>query len=155
MAGKYADERASLDEVLEFANTMRRAGGANVLEALLPSEPGNSQECLIANALNFGCKIKPEVLSPNVDQIDSWVVEIPDSPELLERVSEATGMGIVDVPIVESIYHEDGGDFSHEILGGYSALHLPTKLAMVASDFDDARDYNDYELLDFVEDSHD
>ena len=44
-------------ELLEFANAVRTAGGANTLSALLPSFIGDSHACLIANALNFKCEI--------------------------------------------------------------------------------------------------
>lgn len=50
---------ATEEELLAFANKVREAGGANVLEALLPSKPGNPNTCLIANALNFSCSICP------------------------------------------------------------------------------------------------
>lgn len=45
-------------ELLEFANKVREAGGANILEALLPSKKGMPSTCLIANALNFSCQVK-------------------------------------------------------------------------------------------------
>jgi hypothetical protein len=44
-------------ELLEFANAVRTAGGANVIEALLPSVQRVPNACLIANALNFRCEV--------------------------------------------------------------------------------------------------
>lgn len=46
---------ATVSELLEFCNKGRAAGAADLLDALLPSQPGNSEACLIANAMNFGC----------------------------------------------------------------------------------------------------
>ena len=48
---------ATEDELLEFCNSVRQAGGAEVLEALLPSTPGVPSECLIARGLNFDCTV--------------------------------------------------------------------------------------------------
>ena len=50
---------ATEDELLAFCNRVRSAGGAEVLEALLPSDPNKSHTCLIANNLNFGCRVMP------------------------------------------------------------------------------------------------
>lgn len=49
---------ATESELLEFANSVRRVGGADILEALLPSIPSDSLHCLIANALNFSCVVR-------------------------------------------------------------------------------------------------
>lgn len=51
-------EVATEEELLEFANAIRAAGGADVLEALLPSVPKRAGQCLIANALNFSCEVR-------------------------------------------------------------------------------------------------
>ncbi len=44
-------------ELLSFCNKVREVGGAELLPALLPSEPGNANQCLIARALNFDCQV--------------------------------------------------------------------------------------------------
>ncbi len=46
-------------ETIEFANAVRAAGGGEIISALMPSSPGDASSCLIANALNFNCKIRP------------------------------------------------------------------------------------------------
>lgn len=46
-------------ELLNFANRVRDAGGADFLKKLLPAYPEQSTECLIARALNFHCEITP------------------------------------------------------------------------------------------------
>ncbi len=51
-------ERASFEELLEFANKVRVAGGGKVIEALMPAIPRNPHACLVAKNLNFNCKIK-------------------------------------------------------------------------------------------------
>lgn len=48
---------ATEQELLDFANAIRKAGGANVIEALLPSKTSDPKSCLIANALNFNCYV--------------------------------------------------------------------------------------------------
>lgn len=63
-------------ELLAFANKVREAGGANILEALLPSSPNVASQCLIANALNFGC-----IVSVGYDQFKDgcakWEMSVP------------------------------------------------------------------------------
>lgn len=49
---------ATESELLEFANRVRDAGGAGIIEALLPSKPGIAEQCLLANALNFDCVVR-------------------------------------------------------------------------------------------------
>jgi hypothetical protein len=51
-------EFATEAELLEFANKIREAGGANPLDALMPSTPSDSKACLIAQALNFSCVVR-------------------------------------------------------------------------------------------------
>lgn len=50
---------ATEEEVLDFANRLRKIGGAEVIEAFFPSSQGSAYSCLIANALNFGCSVAP------------------------------------------------------------------------------------------------
>lgn len=71
-------------ELLEFVNRARAAGGANVLEALLPSVPSDPEFCLIANGLNFGCR---------VDSVnDDWAMILPRMPlERAQAIADALG----------------------------------------------------------------
>lgn len=48
---------ATEQELLDFANMIRKAGGTDILPALLPSIRSAPNECLIANALNFDCSV--------------------------------------------------------------------------------------------------
>src|SRR4051812_34694482 len=71
---------ASKDELLAYANRIREAGGANALDALLPSTPQQNSACLIARALNFGCKVYPYVSETDyADGSQRWVMKTPDA----------------------------------------------------------------------------
>lgn len=48
---------ATEQELLDFANAIRKAGGGDVIPALLPAIPSQPNACLIARALNFGCEV--------------------------------------------------------------------------------------------------
>ena len=84
---------ATEEEVLDFANRVREAGGANALEALLPSEPGNPESCLIANALNFGCSVDAVGASEEHDGESEWVMFLPANmpDEAREKIAATTG----------------------------------------------------------------
>lgn len=69
-------------DVLAFANTLRAAGGAELLPALLPGYAGVSNSCLIANALNFSCRVSPHgnrrrVDGMHVGEYQFWIMEVP------------------------------------------------------------------------------
>lgn len=49
---------ATEEELIEFVNKGRKAGGADILSALIPSVPSIATQCLIANALNFSCAVE-------------------------------------------------------------------------------------------------
>lgn len=98
-------------ELLAVANRLRAAGGANVLEALLPSRPMDSSRCLIANALNFEC----EVLIP--DEIDGkdnyafpdqWAMTLPENMSEERREALAEAMGWPLARITNDVYEEWG-----------------------------------------------
>lgn len=82
---------ATEDELLDFCNRAREAGGADVLEALIPSEPGNPEACLIANAMNFGCSVGPDDYyskgSTVQDRWYDWCMHFPPSVDY-ERIAE-------------------------------------------------------------------
>lgn len=71
-------EYATEAETLVFANRVRVAGGAEFLKALLPSVPGHAGACLIANALNFGCAVRPNGSRSSYNgEFDHWYMELP------------------------------------------------------------------------------
>lgn len=98
-------EVATEEELLAFANSIRQAGGANVLEALLPSTPSDSSECLIANALNFGCQVgtasgfgvvkhdSAEARFPS--RAERWIMQLPENLTDEQRVALDGVEGVV------------------------------------------------------------
>ena len=70
---------AGKEELLAYVNRIREAGGANALEALVPSIPGSQEACLIARALNFGCKVYVAGGGDYKDGSRRWVMETPDN----------------------------------------------------------------------------
>lgn len=92
---------ATEQELLEFCNRVREAGGAEVLEALLPSRQGNANSCLIATSLNFGCSVGPNH-DTKLDVEDykysnyaygEWHMRLPVGmeQERMEKIAEAAG----------------------------------------------------------------
>lgn len=92
-------EYATEQELLDFANKIREAGGADVLEALMPSKPGDAEACLIANALNFGCSVRPVRghLPTYEDGSSPWVMEIGGDEDKLRELGEALDLPIVTI----------------------------------------------------------
>lgn len=83
---------ATETELLDFANTIRKAGGANVIEALLPAWQNDSESCLIANALNFGCRVDTGVLGNLKNGDPVWHMEFPYNmdPQRVQAIADAT-----------------------------------------------------------------
>lgn len=93
-------EVATHDELLDFCNKVRKAGGGEILGSLLPGYTGNSQTCLIAKNLNFQCSVVPfykMVEGKEVKQANKWVMSIHDE-YVLYRVAEEVEL-TVDVRI--------------------------------------------------------
>lgn len=120
---RYPIEYATENEVLSFANALRRAGGANALDALMPSVQSSPGACLVANALNFGCSIVPEGNSDSLrGEYEQWVMYVPNSVDV-EAVAGA----------VNCFFRKDNEHGEHEIL-------LPRRIANAAHAFDEAED---------------
>lgn len=88
--------RATLEEVKEFANKVREAGGANPLDALMPAVPQESYSCLIARNLNFNCSVAgTDKLLPTADDEDQtyWGMFIED-PEVRQKIADSLGLEI-------------------------------------------------------------
>jgi hypothetical protein len=110
--------RASFDEVLNFCNAVREAGGANPLDALLPAVPSDSTSCLIARNLNFSCTVTP---SGDHYQAELWYMEI-DDPQIVETI-------IDNVDGAEPFVDLNGRVYATRVL-------LPPEIAQVAIEFD-------------------
>lgn len=73
---------ATEKELLAFANKVRKAGGGDVIKALLPSVPADPSYCLIANALNFQC----DVMGGYGPKCNTWAMEIQGTEETKKLV---------------------------------------------------------------------
>lgn len=92
-------EYATEDELLDFANKIRAAGGANALDALLPSDPQKPDSCLIATSLNFGCHVvaSGEVFGGSLDVEGrdeyAWAMRLPSCFSVEESETLASAVG--------------------------------------------------------------
>lgn len=146
---KFIEERASVQEVIEFANTVREAGGGNIISELMPSDPNEPDSCLIANALNFNCSIRPDEDVVEVEDLWSYENEYEEggadllyhsewcmfveNEELAQKISNAIGTKYVVAPVIES----------------YGVV-LPDEIAYVAIAFDSMIDV---ELNKFIDEN--
>jgi hypothetical protein len=108
-------ERASINEIIHFANTVREAGGGDIIDELLISYPEDSSSCLLANALNFNCCVQRNNYI--------WQMEV-DSEELAENIANA----------IETSYSSSNG------IDKEFCVELPYEIGMVAQAFDSYRD---------------
>lgn len=126
-------ERATLSELLEFANKVREAGGGNPLDALMPAVPQDASQCLIAKNLNFNCKVHHGPCGADGDEVfegvrpedDAWCMLIEDKA-LRNRIAEA-----LDLPKVS--WHEKSWDGGRNT---FYAIELPKRIGAVAAEFD-------------------
>jgi len=63
---------ATEQELIEFVNKIREAGGADVIDALFPSYKSEPKSCLIARALNFQCEVN------GTNKPHSWARDYPE-----------------------------------------------------------------------------
>lgn len=115
-------ERATLEELKEFANKVREAGGGNPIDALMPAIPTDTSECLIAKNLNFNCTVGA------VGGDDgSWWMAV-DTEEIRDKIAKSLNLEKANY----MYYPEYGG-------GGYEvyAVRLSDEIGQIASDFDE------------------
>lgn len=116
--------RASFEELFEFANAVRAAGGGNPIDALMPAVPEVSTQCLIAKNLNFNCVVQGDS--------DGWFMAV-DDVEIRDRIADALGL--------EKLDGIDGeGDLNGEAICYDIGVRLPGPIAQIAKDFDRAMD---------------
>lgn len=108
-------ERASLKELLEFANKVREAGGGNPIDALMPAVPEDSSQCLIAKNLNFNCKVDGFVGNGY-----SWAMWLKDEATR-DKISESLDLEKCST----------SPEFEYGVV-------LPPEISQIAKDFDDA-----------------
>jgi hypothetical protein len=127
-------EVATEEELLEFANKVRKAGGADVIEALLPSLKGAQSKCLIANALNFSCRVHGYDRWSRWEDGSKeyrWCMELPEN---------------MDVERAEKIASEVGLEYDEE----YHCFPLPRHIGNAAYAFDLGRAFHDYAIPSLV-----
>lgn len=124
-------ERASFEELLDFANKVREAGGGNPLGALMPAVPEDESQCLIARNLNFNCAVgglsgmKDAETGETIDG-SPWTMILDEDEALARKISEALGLRLVSAVI--------RGSDPAVIQWG---VVLPPEIGQVAADFDD------------------
>lgn len=99
------EERIATErELLQFCQVVRKIGGGEIIQELLPGVPGNAEKCLIAKNLNFECKVAPRF---NLDDGDSvnfnpaekrfraqdWVMHAP--ADVLAKIASELGLELV------------------------------------------------------------
>lgn len=130
-----SNPRASLEEVLEFCNIVREAGGGELITDLMPGEPGAATQCLIAKNLNFNCR----VANGHIEHRDyiryledrerqgyyagepRWMMSLMDR-DTAYSIAAATGMQVYESSGYNEICH----------------LLLPALIGRVASAFDES-----------------
>jgi hypothetical protein len=119
---------ATEEQMLEFANVVRAAGGANALEAFFPSEPENPKACLIANALNFKTSVQPLWSREHY----SWMMVFPKNmaKAKVEAIAKA----------IQSLGYDDVSyAFDHLVDGEQrKIIRLPKVIGNTADAFDNA-----------------
>lgn len=136
---------ATEKELLNFANKVRVAGGADILDALLPSKPGESEECLIARALNFKCTVggwapvRDGVKTRWPDKSLKWIM-IPHrgSPEQCDELARDLAKQLkLRLVRTEDEMRERGYSY---------ALLLPKIIGNAASAFDDGTAFTNFDM---------
>lgn len=87
---------ATEEEVLDFCNKVREAGGGESLSALLPGRIGSGSACLIAKSLNFDCEVWPHELKQN-GEFEYWYMHFRRSQKdagVVNRLAEALDLEI-------------------------------------------------------------
>lgn len=116
---------ATQAELLEFANKLRVAGDADPLGALLPSNPGDSETCLIANACNFSSRVIPVGDEDSNGETD-WFLVFPTNMSLARRRKVASA---VNIKLKDKVVDFDEDEHNH-------VLPLPRHIGNAAQAFD-------------------
>lgn len=131
---------ATEEELLEFVNRGRAVGGANILEALLPSKPGETQSCLIANALNFGCEVYGAPDDVKGFSSVTWAMYLPENMEEKDALAIARALDCEYMaPRHDATEHE----------GHKQCIILPEHIGNAAAAFDEGAAFREYRAPGF------
>jgi hypothetical protein len=131
---------ATEQELLDFVNRARAAGGANVLEALLPSKPSDPNTCLIARGLNFSCAVSCDVFW---DEQERWQMSLPDNMpfEQAKAIADALECPLINWRSIDDEWvlatAENWGNFDPSIV-------LPEHISNAAAAFDRGLRFQEY-----------
>ncbi len=118
--------RASLEELLEFVNHVRVAGGASPVDNLMPGVPHDATRCLIAANMPFDC-----IVTQCGDGRTGWRMFVSDSA-LAHEIGNALGCVVRETPSLKPF------------------VVLPKEIGALASAFDS--EVIDADLLPYVDD---
>lgn len=130
--GGHTTDVATEEELLDFANQVRAAAGADLLEALLPGRISRANSCLVATNLNFKCSVetyRPRQRAAAGAIIERWRsgawkwVMYPYSPQVAFELSQKLDLELVATP------NKFGGGVSQGVL-------LPEPIGNAARAFD-------------------
>lgn len=130
-------ERASLEQVREFCNTVRKAGAANPLDALLEAVPQESNACLIAKNLNFSCQV-----GGPTSHLDDYSYEVRKrlgfTPPERFAAEEVWAMIVEDQVLADKISEAIQSEYKtiNTRYGNKYEILLPYKLGLVAAAYD-------------------
>lgn len=127
-------DRASLEEVKDFANKVRAAGGGNPIDALMPAVPENPHACLIAKNLNFNCEVTGgtfEWVTPEGERLtlNDWIMVVGNK-RTRDKIAE--GLELSTANRTRLSYRPSGERFHTTEY----AVVLPPEIGQVAHDFD-------------------
>lgn len=144
---------ANRRELLEFCARVRNYAGGDPLTDLLPGITGKANSCLIAENLNFGCRVQPESTSYIVTKanlgykkIDRKYVVYGKNTSFPDQFSvEPWVMIVEDGRVARDIANNLNlpTSISSGINGFEFAIHLPLEIGNAARAFDESLAFRD------------
>lgn len=151
---------ATEDELLEFANKLRQAGNASLLDSLLPSVKNDQRHCLIARNLNFDSVVVPELsvdgyaddsdvwamapaLNHRLKRKDTQIADIKRANEQVRALAKAARLKTITVP--ETVYDKtvEIGVYPEIEIVDRIKIKLPKHIGNAAAAFDEGVAFGD------------
>lgn len=139
---------ATKDELLNFANALRAAGGAGLLTDLPISTPTDADACLIANSLNFSSEVDADG--------DHWHMKVVEPKFTKDEVVAITKVIGTGEPLIFSAHfeefvplHEWEADIGDPIDMQEISWILPEHIGNAADAFDRGVAFQSYVAADF------